>query len=57
MKNTENGSNLVWLTTGLPVHLVKLVIKACVPHLNHDTQGIQIRYLSSSATPSYHFSQ
>lgn len=37
MKTTENKSNLVWLTTGLPVHLVKLVIKAYIS-LNDDRE-------------------
>lgn len=38
MKTTENKTNSVWLTTGLPVHLVKLVIKARISHLNDDRE-------------------
>lgn len=38
MKTTENKTNLVWLTTGLPVDLVKLVIKSCISYLNDDRE-------------------
>lgn len=43
-ETTENKTNSVWLTTDLPVHLVKLV-KARISHLN-DERELRLGFLA-----------
>lgn len=44
MKTTGNKTNSVWLTSGLPMHLVKVVLKARISHLN-DNREFRLGFL------------